>query len=446
VDRLLRLQGNVSRCDAAATNDRAEWMAIERSLGPRPQPPLASACKSMFGHAQGAAGVLELITSLLCMAEGSVPPTLRFVGARPGCPADPAAGNAPRPHHVKRALKLSAAFGGANTALAYGSMVDVAKDESKAVVLVRGIGLVGPRGLSRRPSRETLCVPHAGHLGTIDFRDVSRVFDARRLDRSAHLLTAASALCLQDAERVLQGPARARAGLFVGSTRMPPESANRCHESIRRHGLSAMSASAFARMSVNAPAGACSRALGLLGPSTTLSIGEGSGLLAMALATQWLERRKDADCFIVGAVDECHDAVENATEAALCALLDRAAPDDVTDGTVVVAGWGISGPNQLSEAIRQALGGRTAVDLIVGDSERSRECFSEDNVSVPEFVDVSRIWSCAEASRSALAFAMGNAWILENAANSVLVTTSRSASASVALLLRASRGGVSACQ
>jgi len=359
------------------TNDRAEWMAIERSVGPREKPPLTSASKSMFGHAQGAAGILELITSLLCMEDGSVPPTLRFVGARPGCPADPAAGNAPRPHHVKRALKLSAAFGGANTALAYGACTEISKDERspKAVVVVRGVGVIGPCGLSRSPSREILGTPHAGPFQNLDFRSVARVFDSRRLDRSAHLLTAASALCLQDAGRVLQGPARARAGLFVGGTRMPPESAQRCHESIRRHGLSAMSASAFARMSVNAPAGACSRALGLLGPSTTLSIGEGSGLLAIVLATQWLEHRNDTDCFIAGSVDECHDAAENATEAAVCVLLDRVNSADVGQAPVI-GGWGISGPNQLSLAIRQALGPKTSVDLLVGEAYEGRECFS----------------------------------------------------------------------
>ena len=427
------------------TNDRAEWMAIERSLGPRGTPPLASASKSMFGHAQGAAGILELITSLLCMEQGSVPPTLRFVGARPGCPADPAAGNAPRPHHVKKALKLSAAFGGANTALAYGACTEVSKDEPlpKANVVVRGVGVIGPRGLLRAPSREMLCAPHVGPLQNLDFRDVSRVFDPRRLDRSAHLLTAASALCLQDAGRVLQGPARARAGLFVGGTRMPPESAQRSHESIRRHGLSAMSASAFARMSVNAPAGACSRALGLLGPSTTLSIGEGTGLMAIVLATQWLEHRDDTDCFIAGSVDECHNAVENATEAAVCVFLERVKAADVGQGPLV-AGWGISGPNQLSLAIRQALGGETSIDLLVGDSDGARECFSELHVSPPEFVDVSRFWGCAEGSRSALGVAMGLAWIREGAANSVLVTSSGHGSSCVALLLLSSRGGFSA--
>lgn len=428
------------------TNDRAEWMAIERALGPRDHVVLTSASKSIFGHAQGAAGIVELIASLLCMEEGAVPPTLRFVGARSGCPTDPAAGTTPRTHSLKKALKLSAAFGGANTALAYGACTEVVQDNPlpRARVVVRGAGVIGPTGLARSPSRETLGLSHTGALKNIDFREVARVFDARKLDRSAHLLTAASALCLQDAGRVLQGPARARAGLFVGGTRMPPESANRCHESIRRHGLSAMSASSFARMSVNAPAGACSRALGLLGPSTTLSSGEGSGLWAMVLAAQWLEQHNDADCFVAGSVDECHDAVEHSTEAAVCVLLDRVDPHVQTPVGVDVAGWGFSGPHQLSTAMRQALGGSRSVDLVVGDSDEALACLSSLTTSPAEFVDVSRIWGCAEASRSAFAVAVALAWLREGAATSALITSSRGSSACIALLLRASRGGFSA--
>lgn len=426
------------------TNDRAEWLAIERSLAPRPEPPLVSASKSFFGHAQGAAGVLELISALLCMQHDTVPPTLRFVGARPGCPRDPAAGSAPRAHRVARALKLSAAFGGANTALAYGAPLEGSQDEPlmKAVIVVRGSGLVGPTGLSLSPTRETLSVRHAGALGTLDFRVVSRAFDARRLDRSAHLLTTASALCLQDAGRVLQGLARTRAGLFVGGTRMPPESAQRCHESIRKHGLSAMSAASFARMSVNAPAGACSRALGLLGPSTTMSVGEGSGLLAVVLATQWLERRNDTDCIVAGGVDECHDVIEDSTEAAACVLLDRLPAGKNTEKTTIVGGWGISGANQLTNAVRQALGARTTLDLWVSDVESSPSYFGQTNVSCTEFIDVSHLWGCAEASRSMLALVMGLACIREGAANSVLVTSARGRSACVALLLLS--GGISA--
>src|SRR5262249_19909757 len=100
------------------SHDRAEWAAIRQALGDREL--AVSATKSFFGHAQGAAGVLELIATVLCMRRGVVPPTLRFAGARPGCPADPVAGARPRPHRVRRALDVSAAFGGANAVLVVG--------------------------------------------------------------------------------------------------------------------------------------------------------------------------------------------------------------------------------------------------------------------------------------------------------------------------------------
>src|SRR5581483_977356 len=97
-------------------NDRIEWSVIESELGGPP----TSGAKGHLGHTQGAAGVLELVLALICHREKHVPPTLHFRGARTGCPTDPIAGDKPRAMSVARALKLSAAFGGANAVLAYG--------------------------------------------------------------------------------------------------------------------------------------------------------------------------------------------------------------------------------------------------------------------------------------------------------------------------------------
>ena len=52
---------------------------------------------------------------------------------------------------------------------------------------------------------------------------------------------------------------------------MPEQSALRCRQSIRQRGIAGTSAAAFARMSVNSLGGQLAKALGLRGPSTTLS-------------------------------------------------------------------------------------------------------------------------------------------------------------------------------
>ena len=327
-------------------NDRIEWSVIERELGRPGVLPAVSGSKSQIGHTQGAAGALELILALVCLRDGRVPATLHFRGPRAGCPSDPVASSRPRVHAVTRALKLSAAFGGANAVLAYGApdVPPAHHEEPRSRVAVRGTGVVGP-------GAEV---------------DLDRIgVDPRRLDRSARWLTAATALALGGGGRPLRGEASARTGLFVGATRMPAESSRRCQEAIRRHGVGGVSAAAFARMSVNAPAGACSRALGLLGPTTTVSIGAGSGLLALVLAAQWLAMRDDADGIVAGGLDERRDDTDEA-EGAACLLLDRARGEA---GEIVIAGWGLAGPGRADEASRQALKGRTQVDGTLVDDE-----------------------------------------------------------------------------
>ena len=196
--------------------------------------------------------------------------------------------------------------------------------------------MVVPLGAFRGPGATELT--RVRGVGPCQEPDLHRIgVDPRRLDPSARWLTAAATLALGQGQR---RRAMDRAGLFVGASRMPADSSRRCSASIRQRGVAGTSASAFARMSVNAPAGACSRVLGLLGPTTTVSIGEGSGLLAVVLAADWLASREDAELIVAGGVDEQTGKGADETEGAACLVLERTGPG----GDVVVAGWGIAGP------------------------------------------------------------------------------------------------------
>ncbi len=417
-----------------ANNDRIEWGVIERELSARDGRPAVCGSKSQLGHTQGAAGVLELILALLCQREGRVPATLNFRGPRAGCPVDPIAGTHPRAHPVARALKLSAAFGGANAVLAYGATATTPTrcPASWSPVVVRGVGVVGP-GIARgQPTVAELT--SARVTGACENVDLARIgVDPRRLDRSARWLTAASSLALGGDGRPLRGDLGTRTGLFVGSTRMPGESSRRCQEAIRRHGVGGTSAAAFARMSVNAPAGACSRALALLGPTTTVSIGLGSGLLAIVLAAKWLALRVDATGIVAGGLDERRTPDEAEAEGASCLWLERA---DAGADDVVVAGWGLSGADGADLAAQQALGGRR-VDGVLVDGE-PRDVARLTPLLSPGagvgLVDAARFWGTAEASRSSVLTALAVAHLRARTAQTILVTAAQGA-ASVALLL-----------
>ena len=408
-------------------NDRIEWSVIERELGTRN----VSGAKGHVGHTQGAAGALELVLALLCQREGYVPPTLHFRGPREGCPADPIAGAEPRPLAVSRALKLSAAFGGANAVVAYGREDEPPRaSRERARVVVAGMGVVGPSGSKRGADvADVLLAQNVGKSREPDLDGLG--VDGRRLDRSARFLTGAAALALAGRERA----AMERTGLFVASTRMPDESSKRCTESIRLRGIGATSASAFARMSVNAPSGACAQALGLLGPTSTLSIGRGSGLLAIALAAEWLAFRDDAGSIVAGAVNELSERAGDEVEGAACLVLARA--PEVAEGAVAVAAWAIEGPRAAREAAERAMSGRAPVDALLADADGDLRAFLAPNASAGA-VDASRAWGASEATRSAVMAAVAAAQVASGRARSALVVAARGAS-SVALVFEATR-------
>jgi len=390
-----------------ANNDRIEWSAIEREIGAPP----VSGSKGHLGHTQGAAGALELILALLCHREGRVPPTLHFRGAREGCPSDPIAQSEPREANVTRALKLSAAFGGANAVLAYAcGDVSPRPPRERAHVVVSGVGVVGPLGVHRLANAHDL--EDARSLGAARDVDLHGFgVDPRRLDRSARLLTAAAAIALSKHDA-------ARTGLFVAATRMPPQSSKRCTDSIRMRGVAGTSASAFARMSVNAPTGACSQALGLLGPTSTFSCGAGSGLLAWALAAEWLAFRDDATTILAASVDELTGSAPEETEGAACVALSRAS--SVPPGSVAVASWAIAGPGAMHEAAERAMIGRAPVDAEIVDGGSS-------------------FWGTADATRSSVIAAVAASRIAAGKARSILVLAHGASSVAVVLERTADR-------
>ena len=433
------MPGDIDYVSAHATgtvnNDAIEWAVLERDLGRV----AVSGSKGHLGHAQGAAGALELCLALLCHREDHVPPTLQFRGARPGCPADPIAQSTPRPLEVSRGLKLSAAFGGANAALAYatrpGRDAPPPARVRKAVVIT-GAGVVGPAGASAFAG--VLDLASRGNAGPCKEVDLDGLgVDGRRLDRSARWLTAAATLALSDHR---DSGRLNRTGLFVAATRMPRESARRCVESIRRRGVAGASASAFARMSVNAPAGACTQALGLLGPTTTLTIGEGSGLLAVALAAEWLAWRDDAEAILAAGVDEPRGAQRDEAEGAACLALSRVPGSE--RGAVVVAAWSIAGPSCAEHAIDEVMRGRSYVEAAIVDGSPSAVAAAGRRVAPLSSLGViegQHLWGAAEASHSVVVAAVGAAHVARRDAGSMLLVAA-SGAASVAVLLERSAG------
>lgn len=335
-------------------NDTAEWCAVQSVFGSELGSALPlSSSKGHLGHAQSAAGVLEVIATLECMRAGLAPTTAGFEAARPGGPPRPVGSKQPKPLVYELALSSNSAFGGSNCALVFGAPEPVTTPEERR----RPVYLSGAAALCAGVSRiedlariyEGASLPAERELHIDLAAEVPRA-DLRGIDRASELLTTVASRALADAGVQLRGTARARTGLIAGALRASPDSLERFHSSLERRGLAKPDTTAFAQVLPSAAQSACAKALHIRGPQSTITIGEGSGLMAALISTWMLARRRDSDRIIAAAVDVRSEHSPGAALAdAACALVLCTEPT-----AVEVAGIGLAGAEQLDDAIAQA--------------------------------------------------------------------------------------------
>jgi 3-oxoacyl-[acyl-carrier-protein] synthase II len=101
---------------STSENDSIETKAIKHVFKERAKSIPASSVKSMFGHLIGATGAAELITCVLAIRDGIIPPTMNLDDPDPELDLDYVP-NEPRKAAINTVLKESFGFGGQNNVL-----------------------------------------------------------------------------------------------------------------------------------------------------------------------------------------------------------------------------------------------------------------------------------------------------------------------------------------
>ena len=97
-------------------NDKIETLAIRNVFGDCAKKVPVSSVKSMLGHLIAGAGAVELITCVLAIRDGVIPPTANHTTPDPNCDLDYVP-NQPRKVPVRTCLSNSFGFGGQNDTL-----------------------------------------------------------------------------------------------------------------------------------------------------------------------------------------------------------------------------------------------------------------------------------------------------------------------------------------
>ena len=97
-------------------NDKIETLAIRQAFAEHAKAVPISSIKSMLGHLIAAAGAVELITCVMAIRDGVIPPTINYEHPDVNCDLDYVP-NKSRKVKVRTALSNSFGFGGQNNTL-----------------------------------------------------------------------------------------------------------------------------------------------------------------------------------------------------------------------------------------------------------------------------------------------------------------------------------------
>jgi 3-oxoacyl-[acyl-carrier-protein] synthase II len=324
-------------------NDAAEARALRRVFGAEFERIRVGAGKSLVGHAQGAAGAIELIATLLGIRDGAAPKLANFaLPARPEAPPRLVLDDAARQAEVHRVVIDGAGFGGAHAAIIVG----------RPLVRTTSVSAIA----SQRPTLcgwATLVATDEGRVD-LDWRKAVRGVDLRACDPTTQMLTAVVDAALRRAG----SPSRREAGLFVAQPGNSTAAITRLRGEIEQWGMTGTAASAFTNSLAIMPAGACARMLELWGPLQLICGDALAGLAALIGAADALSREPSLRHVVAAAIRERDPARPDSRDGASAIVVGHGGP-------LTLLGWAITGPRGDALALASSRARVNAIDRVV---------------------------------------------------------------------------------
>jgi 3-oxoacyl-[acyl-carrier-protein] synthase II len=293
-------------------NDAMEAAALRKALGKEADRIPVSSCKGQIGHTLGAAGAIEAAITVLAIERGEIPPTGGLEDPDPECNLVHVVGRGQKAA-LRAALSNSFGFGGTDTVLLF-ARPDVARKHDSSQqrgrrIVVTGAATLGTLGLRGSDgSREYLEKGEMPTAEPLQF-EAKEHFDlarARRMDRSARLLTMATQVALGEAK--VTDPA-VDLGMVAGSAYGTVDASAEFIRRMYEKGARLASPVVFPNLVPSSPAGHAAIYLGIRGPVlSTCDLGV-TGEAAFELACELLQVG-EAGAMLAGGFEEHSGIIE----------------------------------------------------------------------------------------------------------------------------------------
>lgn len=305
-----------------SANDTAEKLAFKTVFKERVPDVALSSIKGAIGHCLGAAGIEECVASVMAINNHQLPPTVNF-DENIDCAPFNLVPNRAQERDSKVILSNSFAFGGNNCCLAL-ARPDVERKVSEyqpRSVVITGAGCCGVGGINVASLWETFdtqknCIGdfasdecacnQSGVMPNIEWKKFIPGKFIRRIDEITKLTMTAGKQALDDSRIRVTRDNMERIGVIYATGTGPLTTIVSIDKTIVQQGISAISLSEFPNSVINAAPGNFCIANMLKGPTSTISNGVSSFLLAFNYANELLCNGA-ADAIVVISADECNE-------------------------------------------------------------------------------------------------------------------------------------------